>query len=427
MCIKSAIFKKHTELFIIQGCNNMEISSGFFQTLSGNKKQKISELQANALSVNATTVQPEYREKIKFIEEPIKKIPHHAHMVWLGSEMPDYGLRNVYRFLESNGFKNNTKSLDAYKLTIWTDSPKKILTSLYLAEASDDPLLSSLALKHNKLLEENKLKVKHYTKLFSSKQNRNILSPNKMLYLQSLVLRNLNGVAKCYALASDVLRAFILNKGGVYFDIDVPIVKKIPDFSSTSNWFIPLYIDVDPNDNTNYDYIHYNHVFVSATSSYFAKKLITSYVEEIDSFSKKGSRMVIHMFGKSDEKLDVTWHVQRWGCKCAPYGYYNRDTMVQLLTGPYLLKRIVADVISPSYLPEKRLPISLGYEHEDLEEYSTALPLKTFRENTSKAICKGIKEGINRKSTWLHCININMPATLQGLTAEDTIKLKTSV
>jgi hypothetical protein len=221
-------------------------------------------------------------------------VPRSINYVWVGEKrIPDSALRNIYRMHQTNC---SQKSLNSFKIFIWTDKPKRILESMYNAEKSDDLILSELA-RNNKY---SKITVEHYSELFKDSRNQNIADHKVKLYLEGLVTRNLYGPFRNYACASDILRLFALNLGGIYLDVDVSVIDKIPESCLTNKHGLKIYYQ---------DGYFQNNCMIAAPNDWVIKNLLMlmcKHHEHEDINMRYGE----HRFS-TDEQLNVTWHQQR--------------------------------------------------------------------------------------------------------------------
>jgi hypothetical protein len=220
-------------------------------------------------------------------------VPKIIHYIWVGeNRIPDSGLRNIYRMAHVNC----SKSFKEFKIIIWTDNTKRILDSMQNAEQSDDLILSQLA-RNNK---DDKIIIKHYSVLFKYSGNQNIADHKVKLYLEGLVIRNLYGPFRNYACASDILRLFALNLGGIYLDVDVAVIDKIPESCLTSEYGISVYCK---------DGFLQNNFIIAAPNDWIIKNLLMLICKQHEHVAIK-TRYGDQCFS-TDEQLNETWHQQR--------------------------------------------------------------------------------------------------------------------
>jgi mannosyltransferase OCH1-like enzyme len=220
-------------------------------------------------------------------------VPKIIHYIWVGEKrIPDSALRNIYRMHQTNC---SQKSLNSFKITLWTDNPKRILDSMYNAEKSDDLILRQLAINSNK---DSKIRVEHYSELFKDSRNQNIANHKIKLYLEGLVTRNLYGPFRNYACASDILRLFAVNLGGIYLDVDVAVIDKIPESCLTSEHGIGVYYK---NGKLS------NNIMIAAPNDWNIKNLLMFICEQHATYNKTYS----DQYYSTDKQLNITWHQQR--------------------------------------------------------------------------------------------------------------------
>jgi mannosyltransferase OCH1-like enzyme len=248
-------------------------------------------------------------------------VPRSIHYVWVGENcIPDSALRNIYRMHQTNC---SQKSLDSFKIFVWTDNPKRILNSMYNAEKSDDLILSQLARNSNK---DGKITVKHYSVLVKCAENKDIADHKVKLYLDGLVTRNLYGPFRNYACASDILRLFALNLGGIYLDVDVSVIDKIPVSCLTSEHGLRNYYK---------NSMLFNNVMIAAPNDWVVKNALMFICEQHVTLNTRYSGEYLSV----DSQLNVTWHQQRWFEEYTdPIGNKHnlRKDITINLTGPYL-------------------------------------------------------------------------------------------
>jgi hypothetical protein len=382
---------------------------------STNRNRASFQNDTDNLSVVAQLKKTPKPESFYAFNEYIKVIPARVHCVWLKKPPPDYFLRNVYRFLIFNG--PASKSLDKYRITIWSDRPALILKHMLMAEESLDPILASLANRLNNLLDIGFIKIKHISKLFTAKKNKKLIHKDNLLYLQSLVLRNLYGPAKNLAAASDILRLFALNKGGIYIDADVSISETIPSIqrSSITNWLVPK---------TLIDHRGWgggNHIMAVAPNSWFVRAVLTKVCSNIDKYTYLlKEKTILQLPFSFDNQLDVTWHQQRWGQDTG--NCFNRKNLTLMTSGPVSVYEVASRCRTSLF------PSGLGSNHEDpveydkkLTQYKVASPISLglFNYITTADITEGVvaeMRDLDNESGW--CV-INKKA----LKAEDTINI----
>ncbi|MGP3591277.1 glycosyltransferase [Vagococcus sp. WN89Y] len=141
-------------------------------------------------------------------------IPTELHFVWEGNDISEEHLSNILL---------NAAMVPNFNVNIWTTRPGAIYSTLEKMMSSETNVryrnlarnfCSAITVKDtNKLYDELKLKLNSY--------NEHSANINAGEYLASMFAREINGIYKNYAAASDITRAALMFlKGGCYLDVD---------------------------------------------------------------------------------------------------------------------------------------------------------------------------------------------------------------
>lgn len=201
---------------------NGNITSTLFTT--NHSKSEMESVSRSKCDINSQSVKNTNEEQSK--SNVFKNgIPKLIHFVWEGENISEMDLANVFL---------NAMLAPGFSVNIWTTEPSSIRSTLdEMSNSENNAQYRFLARKFGPSISINDTK-KLYDELKTHliTQEHRFGDITKAGFLYSVFSREINGIYKNYAAASDITRAALMYlKGGCYMDVDV-VCRSLPQLES---------------------------------------------------------------------------------------------------------------------------------------------------------------------------------------------------
>lgn len=201
---------------------NGNITSNQFAT--NHSKSEMESVSRSKCDISSQSVKSTNEEQSK--SNVFKNgIPKLIHFAWEGENISEMDLANVFL---------NAMLAPDFSINIWTTKPSSILSTLdKMSNSENNAQYRFLARKFGPSISINDTKELYdelKTHLITKEQNLGNITKGE--FLSSIFSREINGIYKNYAAASDMTRAALMYlKGGCYMDVDV-VCRSLPQLES---------------------------------------------------------------------------------------------------------------------------------------------------------------------------------------------------